>query len=189
VTTKRDSSAQTLGQRIREVRRRNNVTLRELAEEVGVTESFVSQVERGVANPSMATLRRIADALGATVASLFVGIESSGMVVRAGERKRMAHPAGSVDDYLLTPPGAKTMQVVFSAVAAGKGSGDEPYSHAADEECVIVLTGRLDVGLDGEIHHLGTGDALLLDPKHPHSYHNPGPDAATALWVTSPPVY
>jgi cytoskeletal protein RodZ len=40
-------AAQTLGQRIREVRRRNNITLRELAEEVGVTESFVSQVERG----------------------------------------------------------------------------------------------------------------------------------------------
>jgi transcriptional regulator with XRE-family HTH domain len=181
--------AQTLGQRIREVRRRNDVTLRELAQQVGVSESFVSQVERGVANPSMATLRRIADALGESVASLFVGTESSGMVVRAGERKRMAHPAGSLDDYLLTPPGAKTLQVVYSAIAVGQGSGDEPYSHAADEECVIVLAGQLDVGVSGESHHLATGDALLLDPKLPHSYHNPGPEPTTALWVMSPPVY
>ncbi|WP_240942257.1 helix-turn-helix domain-containing protein [Planosporangium thailandense] len=181
--------AQTLGQRIREVRRRKDVTLRELAEQVGVSESFVSQVERGVANPSMATLRRIADALGESVASLFVGTETSGMVVRAGERKRMAHPAGSLDDYLLTPPGAKTLQIVYSAIAVGKGSGDEPYTHAADEECIIVLTGQLDVGVNGESHRLATGDALLLDPKLPHTYHNPGPEPTTALWVMSPPVY
>jgi transcriptional regulator with XRE-family HTH domain len=189
VSTTPGGSAQTLGQRIREVRRRNRVTLRALAHDVGVTESFVSQVERGVANPSMATLRRIADSLGTSVASLFVGTEPADMVVRAGQRKRMAHPAGSVDDYLLTPPGAKALQVIFSAIAPGQGSGDEPYSHAAEEECVIVLTGRLDVGVGNEVHHLGTGDALLLDPKRPHTYHNPGPEPATALWVMSPPVY
>jgi transcriptional regulator with XRE-family HTH domain len=181
--------AEDLGQRIRELRRRNKVTLRALAHEVGVSESFVSQVERGVANPSMATLRRMAEALGESVASLFVGGEVTGMVVRAGERKRMAHPAGSLDDYLLTPAGAKTLQVIYSAIAVGQGSGDEPYSHAADEECVIILSGQLDVGVSGELHRLATGDALLLDPKQPHSYHNPGPEPATALWVMSPPIY
>jgi hypothetical protein len=39
------------------------------------------------------------------------------------------------------------------------------------------------------LHHLATGDALLLDPKRPHSYHNPGPGNAITLWVMSPPGY
>jgi quercetin dioxygenase-like cupin family protein len=74
-------------------------------------------------------------------------------------------------------------------IAAGQGSGDEPYSHAADEECVIVLTGQLVVGVGVETHRLDTGDSLLLHPKVPHSYHNPGPEPTTALWVMSPPIY
>jgi transcriptional regulator with XRE-family HTH domain len=183
------SGEQAVGPRIREIRRGNNVTLRALAEAAGVSESFVSQVERGVANPSMASLSRMAEALGTNMASLFVGAEPTSSVVRAGDRKRMAHPAGAQDDYLLTPANAKTMQIIYSVVAVGEGSGEEPYTHAADEECVVVLSGRLHVGVNGELQRLEAGDALLLDPRLPHSYVNPGPDPVTALWVTSPPVY
>jgi len=180
---------QDLGRRIRQLRRENHVTLRQLSDKVDVTESYLSQIERGVANPSVATLRRIAEGLGTDMASLFVGKEVSGMVVRAGERRRLGHPLGSLEDYILTPTSAKTLEIHYSVIAVGQGSGDEPYTHAADEECVIVLTGQLDVGVGTETHHLNTGDSLLLDPSLPHSYHNAGPEPTTALWVMSPPVY
>ena len=62
-----------LGQRIREVRQKKGMTLREAAVAADVSESFLSQVERGLANPSVASLRRIADAMGERVASFFVG--------------------------------------------------------------------------------------------------------------------
>jgi transcriptional regulator with XRE-family HTH domain len=189
MTTTGMSPEQELGQRIRERRRQSRVTLRQLADKVDLTESYVSQIERGVANPSVATLRRLADGLGTDMASLFVGEEVPGMVVRAGERRRMGHPVGSLEDYILTPPSAKTLEIIYSVIAVGQGSGDEPYSHAADEECVIVLTGQLDVGVGTETHRLNTGDSLLLHPKLPHSYHNPGPEPTTALWVMSPPIY
>jgi transcriptional regulator with XRE-family HTH domain len=178
-----------LGPRLRELRRQRNITLREVGQAAGVSESFVSQVERGAANPSMATLRRIAEALGETMASLFVGGETTGMVVRSGQRKRLHHPSGAEEEYLLTPHSAKSLEIIYAIAGPGQGSGDEPYSHQADEECVIVLAGQLDVGVDGVMHHLTTGDALLLDPKHPHSYFNPGPGPATTLWVMSPPGY
>ncbi|MCW2512440.1 MAG: hypothetical protein JWR11_1482 [Mycobacterium sp.] len=178
-----------LGVRIRQMRRARDITLRQVATGAGVSESFVSQVERGVANPSMASLSRIAEALGTNLSALFVGAEPVGSVVRAGQRKRMAHPAGVHEDYLLTPASAKTMQIIYSIIAAGEGSGNEPYTHAADEECVVVLSGELAVQADGQHHHLQAGDALMLDPKAPHSYRNPGSQTTTALWVTSPPVY
>lgn len=178
-----------LGKHIRQVRRGRDITLQQLAAAAGVSESFVSQVERGVANPSMASLSRIAKGLGTSLSALFVGSESVGSVVRAGQRKRMAHRAGANDDYLLTPSSAKTMQIIYSVIGPGEGSGDEPYTHAADEECVVVLTGQLIVTVDHRQHLLEVGDALMLDPKLPHSYTNPGPESATTLWVTSPPVY
>jgi transcriptional regulator with XRE-family HTH domain len=181
--------ANDLGERLRDLRRRHGITLREVAAAAGVSESFVSQVERGVANPSMASLRRMAEALGESVASMFVGSEPSGMLVRAGERKRLAHPAGSLDDYLLTPPGAKTLQIIYSVVAPGDGSGEEPYTHPADEEVVIVQGGRLTVTANGQEYVLEEGDSLLLDPRLPHGYRNDGDVPARSLWVMSPPMY
>jgi transcriptional regulator with XRE-family HTH domain len=178
-----------IGTRLREVRRQRGITLKQVADAAGVTESFVSQVERGAANPSVATLRRIAEALGESMASLFVGGEPTGAVVRAGARRRLHHPSWAEEEYLLTPASAKSLEIIYTVLGEDHGSGIEPYTHQADEECVIVLAGQLDVGVNGEVHHLGAGDALLLDPKLPHSYHNPGPGSTTTLWVMSPPGY
>lgn len=181
--------AHELGQRIREVRRKKKMTLRDAAVAAGVSESFLSQVERGLANPSVASLRRIADAIREPVASFFVGEAQSGMLVRAGERRRLVHPMGALEDYLLTPATARSLQIIYCVAGPGEGSGPEPYSHVADEECVVVLSGRLEVGLPAETYTLGSGDALLFDPKDPHSFVNPGPEPATMLWVQTPPLF
>src|SRR5487761_224259 len=178
-----------LGARIREVRRKKKMTLRDAAVAAGVSESFLSQVERGLANPSVASLRRIADAMHEQVASFFVGEPQSGMLVRAGERRRLVHPMGGLEDYLLTPATARSLQIIYCVVGPGEGSGPEPYTHVADEECVVLLDGPLEVGLGTETFSLGVGDALLLDPKEPHSFHNPGTERATVLWVQTPPLF
>jgi transcriptional regulator with XRE-family HTH domain len=178
-----------LGQRIREVRRKKKMTLRDAALAAGVSESFLSQVERGLANPSVASLRRIADAMREPVASFFAGEPQRGMLVRAGERRRLGHPMGALEDYLLTPASARNLQIIYCVVGPGEGSGPEPYSHVADEECVIVLSGQIDVGLRTETYTLGGGDALLFDPKEPHSFVNPGTERATTLWVQTPPLF
>jgi transcriptional regulator with XRE-family HTH domain len=178
-----------LGQRIREVRRKKKMTLRDAAVAAGVSESFLSQVERGLANPSVASLRRIADAMREPVASFFVGEPQSGMLVRAGERRRLVHPKGALEDYLLTPASARSLQIIYCVVGPDEGSGPEPYTHVADEECVVILSGRLEVGLGSERYSLNSGDALLFDPKEPHSFHNPGAEQATMLWVQTPPLF
>ena len=142
-----------------------------MAEAVGVTESFVSQVERGVANPSVATLRRMAEALGEPwrrCSSTARGTVSrqAARDGRPGRATSAAAPPGRVgQEYLLTPPSAKTLEIMYAILDAGSGSGDEPYTHQGDEECVIVIAGQLEVGMNGELHHLAAGDALLLDPE------------------------
>jgi transcriptional regulator with XRE-family HTH domain len=183
------SGALELGHRIREVRQKKGMTLREAAVAADVSESFLSQVERGLANPSVASLRRIADAMHERVASFFVGDAPSGMLVRVKDRRRLVHPMGMLEDYLLTPPTARKLQIIYCVAGPGEGSGHERYTHVADEECVIVLSGRLDVGLGDDTYSLESGDALLLDPKNPHSFYNPGPEPTTMLWVQTPPLF
>jgi transcriptional regulator with XRE-family HTH domain len=178
-----------MGQRIREVRQKKGMTLREAAVAAGVSESFLSQVERGLANPSVASLRRIADAMHERVASFFVGEPPQGMLVRVKDRRRLVHPMGMLEDYLLTPATARRLQIIYCVVGPGEGSGEERYTHVADEECIVVLSGCLEVGIGDETYTLNSGDALLLDPKNQHGFHNPGPDPATMLWVQTPPLF
>jgi transcriptional regulator with XRE-family HTH domain len=190
VTATNPSPGSELGARLRQLRQGKGFTLKQLAAVVGVSESFVSQVERGKANPSVTILTRMAEALGASMTALFsVAAEPASSVVRASERRRMTRRDGTDEDYLLTPPSARTMLIIQSVFGAGQTSGDQPYAHRADEECLIIVSGQLDVRVGSVLHHLGTGDSLLLDPKIPHGYANPGPGPTTALWVTCPPVY
>ncbi|MGQ0668280.1 MAG: helix-turn-helix domain-containing protein [Actinomycetota bacterium] len=178
-----------LGRRIRSTREGKGLSLRTVAEVAGVSESFLSQVERGVASPSVASLRGIAEALGESVASFFEGGGSGGELVRVKDRRRLVHPKRHWEDVLLTPRTSRKLQVILSTVEAGAGSGDEPYSHDSDEECVIVLKGRLQFWVADELYELEEGDSLLFESRLPHRNLNPGPSKAEVLWVITPPSY
>src|SRR6476620_5495941 len=90
-----------LGARIRTRRLARHETLRELAGQAAVTESFLSQVERGVASPSIASVQRIARALDTAIAELFAADDSAGTVVRVGDRRRIVSQGlGAVDGFL-----------------------------------------------------------------------------------------
>jgi transcriptional regulator with XRE-family HTH domain len=184
-----NSEERQLGGRIRLLRERKGLSLRTVAESASVSESFLSQVERGVASPSVASLRRVAEALGESVGAMFDGPAVPGKLVRVRDRRRLVHPQRQWEDVLLTPPTSRHMQVILSTIEAGAGSGDEPYSHDSDEECVIVLKGRLAFWVEEERFDLQEGDALLFESRRPHRNHNPGPGTAEVLWVITPPSY
>lgn len=180
-----------LGGRIRATREAKGRSLRSVAEVAGVSESFLSQVERGVASPSVASLRGIADALGESIASFFEERDerSAGRLVRVADRRRLVHPKRHWEDLLLTPRTSRHLQVILSVVEPGQGSGEEPYAHDSDEECVIVLDGRLRFWVGDEEYLMDEGDSLLFESRMPHRNVNPGPGRARILWITTPPSY
>lgn len=187
--TAEERGEQELGRRIRTLRESKGLPLRAVAEAAGVSESFLSQVERGVASPSVASLRGIAEALDESIASFFDGSEPVGQLVRVEDRRRLMHPRRQWEDVLLTPQSSRKLQVILSTVQSGAGSGDVPYSHDSDEECVIVLKGRLEFWVDEESFDMNEGDALLFESRRPHRNRNPGPKVAQVLWVITPPSY
>jgi transcriptional regulator with XRE-family HTH domain len=178
-----------LGARIRALRLARGATLRQLAAQAGVTESFLSQVERGVASPSIASVQRIARALGQSIAELFAADESAGSVVRVRDRRRVVYQGlGAVDEFLTRATDGR-LQVILSTIEAGGGTGDEPYTHDSDEEVVIVLEGVLDLWVGPEHYRLETGDAVTHPSRVPHRNTNPGPGVARVLFCITPPSF
>lgn len=178
-----------LGARIRSLRRAQKLTLRQLAVRADVTESFLSQVERNVASPSIASVQRIARALGLTIAQLFADQGGAGRVVRRRDRRRLTYPGLRATDEFLTPASATRLQVILSTVEPGGGTGDEPYTHDSDEEVVVVLEGELDVWVGDEHHHLERGDTITYSSRLPHWNVNRGSNPARILFCITPPSF
>jgi len=178
-----------LGPHLRSLRTARGLTLRELAQRAEVTESFLSQAERGVATPSIASVRRIARGLGLSIADLFVEVEPARLVVRASERRRITYPGlGAVDEFLTRGKGGR-LQVIMSTVEPGGGTGEEPYTHESDEEVLIVLEGALDLWVGDQRFHLEAGDAITYSSRLPHRNTNPGPGPARLLFCITPPSF
>jgi len=178
-----------LGPRIRTIRRARGQTLRQLAQRSGVTESFLSQVEREVASPSIATVQRVARALGLTIAELFAEEAAAGRVVRREDRRRIVYPGLRAVDEFLTSDVTGRLQVILSKIEPGGGTGAEPYTHESDEEVVFILDGVLDLWVADEHHVLRTGDAITFSSRLPHWNMNNGDTPVTVLFCLTPPGF
>jgi transcriptional regulator with XRE-family HTH domain len=178
-----------LGTRIRSLRQARQLTLRELSERAGVTESFLSQVEREVATPSIASVQRIAHGLDLSIAQLFAEEASRGRVVRRAERRHVSYPGLKAVDEFLTTNLAGRLQVILSTIAPGGGTGEEPYTHDSDEEVVVVLAGSLDLWVGDEHYNLDEGDAITFPSRIPHWNMNRGDTPASVLFCLTPPSF
>jgi len=177
-----------IGQKIRQVRKARDLTLRALAQKVGLTQGAISQIERDRANPSIGALKAIADALGITMGSLFDSpAPSAGVVVHPTERKILS-PRRGITYQLLTPDLNGRIEFILSEYAVGATTGDLRYAHAG-EECGLVLQGRLEVHV-GEVKHvLKPGDSIRFDCSEPHRLTNVGRGRLRCIWAVSPPSF
>jgi transcriptional regulator with XRE-family HTH domain len=179
-----------LGLTIRRLRESRQLSLKEVAARSGLTQSFLSQVERNLTSPSVASLRKVAQAFGVPLTELFQGpVIPENRVVRRAERRQLIHPSRQWRDYLLTPSLTGKLQVILSVIEPGGGSGEEPYAHDSDEECVIVLRGRLEFWVGPDRYVLEEGDSIVFESRIPHRNRNAGPEQAEVLWITTPPSY
>ncbi|MFE7445720.1 helix-turn-helix domain-containing protein [Streptomyces chartreusis] len=177
-----------VGSRLRELRLERKLSAREVAEAAQVSPSYLSRLEHGKVSPTVATLARVVQAMGESVARVF-GDREAGPLVRKADR-RVVHNRGAVDE-IVTPVSATRLEVLETTVAPGAGSGSEPYHHPGDEECVLVLEGALAIwlGVPGQKHLLEKGDAVTFPCRTPHRWENPGTEPARVLWVITPAGY
>lgn len=178
-----------LGRRIRALRSKRGLTVAELAKRTGYTPSFISQVEKDITNPSIASIQKIARTLGASVSTFFDENHGKRLVVRKTERRKIVFPRNQVTDYLLSPSLAGHLQMIYTEILPGGGSGGEPYTHDSDEECAVVLQGRLRFWVGDDAHLLKEGDSITFESRIPHRWENAGRGKAIVLWAITPPSY
>jgi quercetin dioxygenase-like cupin family protein len=164
--------------------------MKEVAARAELTESFVSQIERDAVNPSVASLQRLALALGVHIADLFdPALQPHGRVVRPKDRARLIYPGLATSDALLTPDLNGKLEVIWAEAEPGGGSGEQPYTHPGDEECVVVIKGTLEIWIGEMRYALKAGDAITFESRTPHKWKNIGRSRLSAIWTVTPPSY
>ncbi len=173
-----------VGQAIRSLRLAQSLTLVELAARVELSQPFLSQVENGRAQPSMSSLYRIATALDTTPQALFGGPGSAAQPTLARAVDATV-PAIATDGEslrrLLLSGGAPFHVVELVGLAT---DFLEPWQHHGFE-ALYVLTGPIDVEVDGACNTLTTGDFLSYPAQLPHRYRSALGSAARVLLIES----
>ncbi|WP_109471870.1 helix-turn-helix domain-containing protein [Ornithinimicrobium cavernae] len=176
-----------IGSRLKRLRTANGMTLRALAERSGLSVTMLSQIERGVTEPSLRSLRTLAGVFGQSVAELFHDdAVPSVHVSRPGARSRIVSPQGRVQ-YERVSSSNGQLEVLRSTLEPGESSSDEPWAHEA-VECVYVLTGELTVVVSEVSYTVGQGEAITIDSRHPHRYLNDSPTPVEFLLSVTPPT-
>jgi transcriptional regulator with XRE-family HTH domain len=176
-----------LGGVVRDLRLRRRLTLRALASATELSESFLSQFERGITDCSIGSLRRLAEALGVELAQLFeIEAGAKSRVLRAPMRPIIAF-GHAATKQLLTPIGPQNLEVFSVSFEVGGSTGDHQYTHGDSDEFLLVQTGSVKLHLANDVLLLEGGDSISFRSSVPHRVVNAAPEPSVVLWVIAPP--
>ena len=200
------------GKTIRLQRRTKSLTLKDLSAITGLSISFLSEVERGVSQPSIASLRKIAQALGISLLGLSESEDlerpvnpvggipqrhqpapgpyvTDVRVVRAGRRKRISFPGMKGYFELLTPDLNRLIEALNFKLEPGFASGQEQFSDLPGEKFLLILEGRLEFHVAQEVYILDEMDSLYYPADAPIHYKVLGEQTVRGLLVITPPGF
>lgn len=185
--------------RLREARERTNLSLRELARQLDISPSALSQIETGKAQPSLKTLYALATTLGISLDELFDRHPRGDGRARAArvrtsdrdpysrlqtrrDRPRLEVAPGVQWERLTSErdPLVDFLYVTYAPGSASTSTGT--LIRHAGREYGIVLTGAIEVTVGFQTYHCETGDSISFDSNEPHVLTNHGPADATAIW-------
>jgi len=179
-----------IGRKLRELRQANRMTLKQVAKKAGCTESYISQLENGNANPSIATLKKIAAVFNVQIVDFFIDHEEeSPVVVKKDERIDIEFKDGGKTHIQSMVKNTKNKRMVafYTTIEPGGGSSGL-YSHIG-EEFGLILSGEMELTIEDKTYYLKEGDSFYFSSARPHGFANKGPDDVVVAWVVSPPTF
>ncbi len=179
-----------VGADLRALRKARGMTLSELALKVERSVGWLSQVERDLAEPAIADLRKLADALDQPL-SLFFGPNNApederGYVVRWNSRRALGSAEQGLVEQLLSPDLSGSFEIVRSVFDPGAELPE--FNQRDTEEAGYLIAGELEMWIGERHFHLKPGDSFRFKGER-HRWRNPGTKPAIAIWVIAPPVY
>jgi transcriptional regulator with XRE-family HTH domain len=191
--------AANVGGRLKAVRNANGLSQRELAKRAGVTNGLISMIEQNRSSPSVASLKRILDAVPMTFSEFF-SIEYSGeekVFYKAGELREInparvfkvdADIAKLVSLRQVGDASQHSLQLLHETYEPGADTGLELYTHEA-EEAGLVISGEIELTVGDRKQVLSAGDAYIFDSRVPHRFRHRGNETCVIVSACTPPTF
>lgn len=180
--------AATIGEGIRRERLRRGLTLAQLATQVNLTVSALSQIERGASDPSLNSLRRIAQAFDVPMFQFLVGTTTREIVVRRDKRIRLTFPNRQLEYRLVSADTSGEFEVLSLTMTPGSTTSQHATAHPS-EECTVVISGRVVAEVAGQLYELDAGDSIKIHRELPHKFTNQTNADAELHVIISPPTF
>lgn len=190
-----------IGKCIKQERVKKGLSQSELAEAVGKSAPYLSNIEHGKTDPPLGLLRQIANVLQCPVANFFVGSDDAPLmngaentnnlrpcVVKKGQRKYFVDPSSHSTTWeLLSPDTRRKMEFLWVRYEPGAETL-EPSTHEG-EECGLVLSGKLKVTIEETEFILEEGDSIYFKSSQLHGLQNISDGVTITVWVITPPSF
>ncbi|MDD5367912.1 MAG: helix-turn-helix domain-containing protein [Anaerolineaceae bacterium] len=177
-----------IGQKIKDRRTEQDLSLRELGEITGLTAGFLSQIENGLTDPSISSLQRIATALKVPMFTFLNGGSQPEQVVRHDARKKLSFPDPHLEYELLTNDLTRQMAGFLIHLKSGE-SHQAQQLYKATEEMLFVLQGELEITISSNTYQLHPGDSIYYEGSQLIRFSSTGSDELIMLCTITPPVF
>lgn len=182
-----EDDSQKIGQRLRQLRTAQGLTITQLAERAEVSAGIISQIERGNANPSIKTMQLIRAALGVNLWEFLGDTRStdkaSTYIRRKAERPKITVGKTQLAKELLSPRSDRNLR--FMMITLPPGGESEDVIIGDGEKGGLVMSGQVQLTVAGETHDLFKGDSCQFPSSLPHRICNPSDQPASLIWIMS----
>ena len=178
-----------IGEKLRLLRLQRNLTQEEMADRCELSKGFISQVERNLASPSIATLTDMLECLGSNLKDFFSDTGSEKTVFSENDmfvKEDEETLRGSIT-WLVPSAQKNAMEPIL--VELGEGGRTQTLLPNEGEEFGYVLAGAITLHAGGKHYRVKTGESFCLHPGEDHYIQNSGKRKAQFLWVSTPPIF
>jgi transcriptional regulator with XRE-family HTH domain len=179
-----------IGDKLRRLRLQRNLTQEEMADRCELSKGFISQVERDLASPSIATLTDMLECLGSNLKEFFSETDTEEKTVFTRADMFVKEDAESLRGSITwLMPSAQKNEMEPILVELDEGGRTQEMPPHEGEEFGYVLQGTVTLRLDGGSHKVKTGESFCLHPGASHWIENNGKRRAQFIWVSTPPNF
>lgn len=169
-----------IGDRFKELRKEQNLTLKELSQKTGLSIGYLSNLERNISSPTLDYMQRICEILGVSITDLLTPQRPERVIVRKADKKTIIE-----SDFFKCESinyGKNNMECLCITLYPGASFDDKSWGHAYDE-LGIVVQGSMEISIGTNIYTLYEGDSFYVRANTPHSMSNCSGEDCISYWV------
>ncbi len=187
-----------IGGKLRTVRETRGLTQRDLAGRAGLTNGAISQIEQNKSSPSVASLKRLLDAIPMTMSEFFSEFEdnaspkyfynSDELIELSPQDLRLGTAAARVSLRQVGDASRHALQMLHEVYPPGADTGPDLLSHEG-EEAGIIVAGLIEITVEDQVRVLNPWDGYLFDSRLPHRFRNIGDTDCIIISACTPPTF